>query len=254
MLFFTDDMEYLEYDVGSKRLSDGDSEQVVLPKQQFYFSSTSVADAYTPPTVRHEPKKPSQLLLGPRPWGAAHRGVSDLSPRDFTDDQQPDQSEETGDVETDQNSNYTDSFAGKRTTSSFHSDNLTVPQSPKKGPGKSDQGPRSELGFSPRPESESDSILEEKSISMMAYSAAERHSPPSNDGSHDHRGSYGEENYTEEHNHDDSPKAHLTQLSSDAVNERYENSKASLQVWFLCSEKSPPLDMGLASTFCCWVN
>ncbi len=202
-------MDYLENEK-SKRLSGGASspKEVVLPKQQFYFSSTSVADAYTPPAVRPETKKPSKLLMGPRPWGAA-------SQRDSRDGSVAlDEYDTKNGIETDQNSNYRDSYSksGARTTSSFHSDSSTV--SPRRERSSGELGPRSELGFSPRPESESDSILEEKSISMMAYS---NQSEPRNGVESGRRESFDDVQNAESEQRDD-------------VSERYENSKASLQV------------------------
>ena len=219
-------MDYLEYEKKSKRLSGGintEKEEVVLPKQQFYFSSTSVADEYTPPVVRHETKthKPSKLLMGPRPWGA-HRGVSDSGTKDTSEDYT---TKDT--LGTDHNSNYTESYS-PRTTSSFHSDHMTVPQSPK----RSEQGPRSELGFSPRPESESDSILEEKPISMIAFPTFESQSRGRYGSSTGRRNSSGEHEEEIDGNMSLGKQSNLKStgdLSSD-INERYENSKASLQV------------------------
>ena len=223
-------MDYLEYDEKSKRLSGGfthQQEEVVLPKQQFFFSSTSVAEEYTPPVTRSEAKihKPSKLLMGPRPWGS-HRGVSDPSAKDISVAVE-DYNTKNG-IGTDHNSNYTESHS-VRTTSSFHSENMTVPQSPV----KSEQGPRSELGFSPRPESESDSILEEKSISMIALPTVESQSRVRY-GSSTVRRSSADENAEE--TGDDVRLAKQSNLKStgdlskEAINERYENSKSSLQV------------------------
>ena len=228
-------MDYLEYDKKSKRLSGGVSkepEEVVLPKQQFFFSSTSVADEYTPPAVRHEAKthKPSQLLMGPRPWGAAHRGVSDPSAKDISVAVYNYNTKDN--VGTDHNSNYTESYsasASTRTTSSFHSDNMTVPQSPK----RSEQGPRSELGFSPRPESESDSILEEKSISMIALPTVESQSRGRYGSSTERRNSAGEHEQETDESTGLKKQSNLKSagdLSAAEINERYESSKASLQV------------------------
>ena len=244
-------MDYLEYDERSKRLSGGfthQQEEVVLPKQQFFFSSTSVADEYTPPVTRSEAKihKPSQLLMGPRPWGS-HRGVSDPSAKDIS--VAVDDYNTKNGIGTDHNSNYTDSHS-VTTTSSFHSENMTVPQSPV----KSEHGPRSELGFSPRPESESDSILEEKSISMIALPTVESQSR-ARYGSSTGRWSSADENAQETDDNVIRAKQFNLKstgdLSKDAINERYESSKSSLQVRHLVNFLFTTFLSGFTHRFIC---
>ena len=166
-----------------------------------------------------------------------YSGVSELSPRGG-DSVESAADEYVARSEADQSTTYTDSSArggGVRTTSSFHSDYTTVPQqSPKRaerGTGGAEQGPRSELGFSPRPESESDSILEEKSISMIALPSTLH--AQSAGGSPGRRGSAGENTTTQEADQSLGKQANLKStgdLSKEAINERYANSKASLQV------------------------
>ncbi len=141
-----EDLQYLDGDHELK-IDAKSPEGVALPRQQFYFSSTRAPDE-EPELPRA--RKTSKLLMGPRPWGA---------PRDTP-------SMEHVDAKTDENSNYPDTLLHQ----DYKSEESTVAKSPSK---EAVQQKCDELSFSPRPESESDIILEEKSISLMALPTKE---------------------------------------------------------------------------------
>ncbi len=140
-----EDLKYLDSDQGMKIDTSKSPEGVALPKQQFYFSST-MAPGEEPDLPRA--RKTSKLLMGPRPWGA---------PRETP-------SVEHVDAKTDENSNYSEAMLHQ----DYKSEEFAASPSKEVVQQKCD-----ELSFSPRPESESDIILEEKSISMIALPTKE---------------------------------------------------------------------------------